>query len=246
MWSTVGCLVALLVAFDATNALDRAKAKDAVTDFRVRSQNLHIDDVEKTLHELEEQFEHLSPPPHQEDINRAKARVRKLEGNYCPEKEVSCRGDWPECVHHLLVCDGVKDCHNGNDENEQLCDGSLVRVGSSFRGVVHWHKCVQAEDHYWTFTITAAKRSPFFQNRTFLRATVTREFEDEQTQPTSYTARGYYVYAARKLVLGADPGSDTHVATICTFNFGDHDHAECKIVQEASLEECGLVRVARV
>jgi len=244
MWSTVGCLVALLVAFDATNALDRAKAKEVVTDFRVRSQNLHIDAVRKELDKLEDEFEKLSPPPEQEDIARAKARVRKLEGNTCPEKEVSCRGDWPECVHHLLVCDGIKDCHNGNDENEQVCDGNIVRVGSSFRGVVHWHRCVQADDHYWTFTITAARRSPFFTNRTFLRATVTREFEDSTA--TSYTARGYYVYAARKLVLAADPGADTDVATICTFNFGDNDNAECKIVQESSLDECGLVRVERV
>ena len=82
MWSTVGCLVALLVAFDATNALDRAKAKEAVTDFRVRSQNLHIDAVRKELDKLEDEFEKLSPPPEQEDIARAKARVRKLEGEF--------------------------------------------------------------------------------------------------------------------------------------------------------------------
>jgi hypothetical protein len=144
-----------------------------------------------------------------------------------------------------LVCDGIKDCHNGNDENEKLCDGSIVRVGSSFRGVVHWHRCVVAEDHYWTFTITAARRSPFFTTRTFVRATVTREFED--APPASYTARGYYVFAARKLVLAADAGAyDIDVATICTFNFGNNDDAECKLVLEASLDECGVVRVERV
>lgn len=242
MWSSVGCLVVLLVA--ATNALDRAKAKDAVTDFRVRSQNLHVDDIEKQVAKLEAEFEQLSPPPEQEDIARAKARVAKLEGNTCPDKEVSCRGDWPECVHHLLVCDGVKDCHNGNDENEKLCDGSIVRVGSSFRGVAHWHHCTVAEDHYYTVTITATRRSPFFTNRTFLRATVTREYEDDA--PVSYTGRGYYVYAARKLVIAADENAHTNTALICTFNFGDADHAECKIVSANSLDECGLVRVARV
>ena len=81
MWSTVvGCLVVLLVAFDSTNALDRTKAKDAVTEFRVRSQHLHIDEVRKELDKLEAQFEELSHPPAEEDIARAKARVRKLEG----------------------------------------------------------------------------------------------------------------------------------------------------------------------
>jgi len=245
MWSTVvACLAVLLVAFDSTNALDRAKTKDAVTDFRVRSQNLHIDDVRKQLDKLEAQFEALSDPPAEEDIARVKARVRKLEGNTCPEKEVSCRGDWPECVHHLLVCDGIKDCHNGNDESEILCDGSIVRVGSSFRGVVHWNRCVLAEDHYWTITITAARRSPFFTSRTFVRATVTREFED--ALPVSYTARGYYIFAARKLVLAADAGTNKNIGTICTFNFGNNDDAECKLVLESSLDECGMVRVERV
>jgi len=90
MWSTVGCLVALLVAFDATNALDRTKAKEAVTDFRVRSQNLHIDEAEKILHHLEEEFEHLSPEPSPEDTSRAKARLRKLEGKL-----------------HVLIVDGL-------------------------------------------------------------------------------------------------------------------------------------------
>lgn len=81
MWSTVvACLAVLIVAFDSTNALDRAKTKDAVTDFRVRSQNLHIDDVRKQLDKLEAQFEALSDPPAEEDIARVKARVRKLEG----------------------------------------------------------------------------------------------------------------------------------------------------------------------
>jgi len=243
MWSTVGLLVALLIAFDATDAFDRSKAKDVITDFRVRSQNLHIDSVEEQLKSLEDEFDQLSNPPEQAEIARAKARIRKLEGSYCPEKEVSCRGEWPECVHHLLVCDGHKDCHNGNDEDERLCDASLVRVGSSFRGVVHWHSCVVSEDHYWTFTITATKRSPFFTNRTFLRATITREFEDHTA--STYTAKGYYVFAARKLVLTADEGTHADVVTICTFNFGDSDQAECKIVLESSLSECGLVRVER-
>jgi hypothetical protein len=244
MWSSVGCLVVVLLAFDAANAFDRTKTKEKITDFRIRSQNLHIDSAEKGVEDLENEFESLSPPPDDIEITRIKARVRNLEGNKCPDKHVSCGGDWPECVHHLLVCDGHKDCHNGRDEDEKVCDGSVVQIGSSFRGIVHWHRCVQAEDHYWTFTITGAKRSPFFTNRSFLRATVTREYEDHTL--TSYTARGYFVYAARKLVLIADPGTHTHVAVICSFKFGDNDHAECKVAMETSLEECGLVKVIRV
>lgn len=243
MWSTVGCLVVVLLAHSAS-AFDRSKAKEKITDFRLRSQNLHTDAIEKQLADLEHEFDSLSPPLDQADVARTKARVRNLEGSKCPEKEISCGGDWPECVNHLLFCDGVKDCHNGRDEDENVCDGSVVRVGSSFRGIIHWHRCVEAHDHYSTITITAARRSPFFTNRTFIRATVTREYEDSTA--VSYTARGYFVYAARKLVVASDPGNENRVATICTFNFGDNDHAKCKVVLEASLQECGLGRLNRV
>jgi hypothetical protein len=242
MW-TVGCLVVVLLAFEA-NAFDREKSKDAVTDFRIRSQNLHVDYVNSELDKLEQEFDSLSSPPDQAAITGLKARIRKLEGNKCPEKEVSCGGDWPECVHHLLVCDGRKDCHNGRDEDEKICDGSVVHVGSSFRGIVHWHRCVDAADHYSTITITATRRSPFFTNRTFLRATVTREYDENTLE--SYTATGYFVYAARKLVIIADKGTQNRVGVICTFDFGDNDHAACKVVQQSSLEECGLGRLNRV
>jgi len=241
MWTAAGCLVVLLAL--GANAFDRTKAKEGVTNFRVKGQNLHVDYIEKEIEKLEHEFDALSHPPEQSEIARVRARVRKLEDDECEDKEVSCGGDWPECVHHLLVCDGHKDCHNGRDEDEKICDGSVVHAGSSFRGIVHWHRCVEAHDHYSTITITTTKRSPFFTNRTFLRASVTREYDDHTTY--SYTARGYFVYAARKLVIIADEGFD-RLSTICTFNFGDNDHAECEVVQTASKQECGIVRMNRV
>lgn len=241
MW-TVGCLVVVLLAH--ANAFDPEKAKEAVTNFRLKSQNLHVDYVASEIEKLEKEFDGLSSAPNEADIVRVKARVRNLEGNKCPKKEVSCGGDWPECVHNLLFCDGVKDCHNGADEDQKLCDGSIVHVGSSFRGIVHWHRCVDAPDHYSTITITAVRRSPFFTSRTFLRASVTRENEDNTL--TSYTAHGYFVYASRKLVVIADANAPNRIGVICDFTFGDNDHAACKIVQESSLEECAMARLNRV
>lgn len=242
MWKTA-CLFGLLLA--AVNGFDRDVAKEAITSYRLRSQHLHIDHIEKELDKLEAEFDELSEPVDEEQVQRVKARVKKLEANPCPhEKEVSCGGDWPECVHHLLVCDGIEDCHNGRDEDAEVCNGDVVRVGSSFRGVAHWHRCVEADDHYSTITVTAVKRSPFFQTRSFVRVTVTREYEDHAV--STYTARGYFVYATRQLAFAADPGSPQRVATVCDFNLGDNDHADCKIMQEASLEECGVTRVARV
>lgn len=241
MWTTVGLVVALVAC---ANAFNPGASQETVTAFRLKSQNLHVDYIASQLDSLESQLNSLSAPIDQASVTNLKARIRNLEGNKCPPKQVSCGGDWPECVHHLLVCDGQKDCHNGRDEDEKICDGSVVAPGSSFRGIVHWHSCVQAADHYSTITITAVRRSPFFTNRTFLRATVTRVYDDRNI--TSYKAIGYFVYAARKLVILAEPGSPQRFATVCTFNFGDNDHGACKVVQESSQQECGLARLNRV
>lgn len=244
MWTAAGCLVVLLALGTTIDAFDRSKVKDIITDYRVKSQNLHVDHIDDEIDGLEKEFSHLSPPVEKEEIIRTKARVRKLEGSHCPDKEVSCGGDWPECVHHLLVCDGQKDCHNGRDEDPKVCDDSVVRPGSSFRGFVHWQRCVEHADHHSIITITAVRRSPFFRNRTFLRATITREYDDHTT--LSYTAKGYFVYAARKLVVMADSDAPNPIAVICTFNFGDNDQSECEVVMTASRNVCGIVRMNRV
>lgn len=244
MWTAAGCLVVLFAIGTTIDALDRAKVKDVVTDYRVKSQNLHIDHLEEEIEGLQKEFGHLSPPVEKQEILRTKARVRKLEGSKCPEKEVSCGGDWPECVHHLLVCDGQKDCHNGRDEDPKVCDESVVHVGSSFRGFVHWQDCINTVDHWSIITITATRRDSYFKNRTFLRATVTREYDDHTT--LSYTAKGYFVYAARKLVVIANPDAPYPISTVCTFNFGDNNNSECEVVMTASRNVCGIVRLNRV
>jgi len=243
MWTTLGLLAVVLLA-SSTSAFDRAKAREKVTNFRVRSQNLHADFISKEIEKLENEFNELSHEPDAAQLARAKARVKNLEGNKCSAKEVSCRGDWPECVHHLLVCDGIKDCHNGFDEDAKVCDGKIVHVGSSFRGIAHWHRCLNAHDSYATITITQARRSPFFNNRTFLKATITRETDEGETFSTS--GNGYYVYATRKLVLLSDADSKENLALICNFNQGDNDHAECTIAQATSLQECAVMKVSRV
>jgi hypothetical protein len=244
MW-TAGCLLLVAVlAAPGTRAFDPERAKEVVDDFRIHSQNLHADFLDHEIDKLEHEYETLSPRATKEEIARTKARINKLEGSGCGKKEFSCGGDWPECVNHLLFCDGIKDCHNGHDEDPEFCDGSVVHVGSTFRGVVDWKSCVEHTDHNSIITITATRRSPYFKNRTFLRATVTREYNDKTT--TTYTAHGYFVYAARKLVVIADKDAPNQIATVCSFDFGNNDEADCEVVVTSSRSPCGVVRMNRV
>jgi hypothetical protein len=180
------------------------------------------------------------------EIARVKARLRRLGVNNCQKNEVSCGGDYPECVHNLLVCDGIKDCHNGKDEDEKVCDADVVRVGSTFSGVVHWTSCVEHLDHVSMITITASHRSTYFGPKAWVRATISRvEGDFPNIEQVSYTAKGYFTFANRRLALVPDANAPHRFGIICYFHFGDGDHADCKVVQEGSRNLCAKWRVVR-
>lgn len=71
----------LLVGAGAVyGAIDRDVLKDNLDHYRVESQNLHIDKLEKDVAELEHELKELGDPVSKGQIRRAKARVRNLEG----------------------------------------------------------------------------------------------------------------------------------------------------------------------
>jgi hypothetical protein len=244
MWRS-GVIVLLALSVVAAR-VDRAVIKEKVTGYRVLSQNLHIEHLEKDVEKLEHEFDKLSAPLEKEDINRIRARVRRFEGNKCDKKEVSCGGDVPECVHNLFVCDGHKDCTNGNDEDEFICDMTPITPGGTFKGLVTWSGCVERRDHSILLTITNNYRSSFFGSRAFVRATITSEVDEYDavtTVPSSIQTKGYFVFATRQLALINEPEAQHRLVTVCTFHFGTHDHADCKILQEGSLTQCARVRL---
>ena len=246
MWSR-GVILLLALSTAAVLAFDRDQAKERVTAHRIRSQQLHMDDIEKDLHALEESFDKLSAPIETTEINRIKARLRRMGVNNCDKNEVSCGGEHPQCVHKLLVCDGVKDCINGNDEDKMVCDESVVRVGSTFKGVVHWASCFEAKDQISLMTITASHRSSYFGSHAWVRATITRQVEDEflHHEQSSFTARGYFTFANRRLALVPDPGAPHRLGIVCDFKYGDSDHAFCRVLQEGSLNLCAKWKIVR-
>lgn len=245
MWSRGVILLLTLAA--AALAFDRDAAKEKLTDFRIRSQNLHVDELEGELEKLEHSFDKLSAPLEKSEVDRLRARVLRIQPDPCGTYKVSCGGDNPECVHNLLVCDGVNDCSNGHDEDPFVCSLDVVRVGSTFTGVTHWSSCKEAHDHTTVITITASYRSKYFGPRAWVRATVTNELSEDPRdyKQSSYNAKGYFVFASRKLVLIPDGDAPDRFSTSCAFHFGDYDHADCRVLQEGSGNECAKLRVNR-
>jgi len=134
----------------------------------------------------------------------------------------------------LFVCDGVKDCRNGEDEKH--CE-LPTKNGDEFEGHVVFDKCTQRHPDTITFSITGVKVAPAFTAITGLRASIhiakeTREYDADVSLPTI----GYYRYATQNLVLM--PPEDDGLGLICDFDGHNPDKCVGHIVHVASLEKC--------
>jgi len=244
------CLVALVVLVAVASCSREARVKKNIHDYRIRSQNLHIDDLMKEIEELEEEYAKLSHVPEQEDVDHVKARIRNLEHSECDKDEVPCGGDVPECVNHLFVCDGHDDCKNGHDEDDETCSDEPYKVGSSLAGITTWHDCFNHLPHMTVVTITAIDQDEIFTPRTRVRAVVSMEVDEHSHLVRSISLKGYFNHGKRYLVLVPEDEStnkDTVYghAIVCQFNLGDDHTADCTIGTIASKHVCGTFRGKR-
>ena len=126
----------------------------------------------------------------------------------------------------------------------------MVHVGSTYQGILEWTSCETIPDHNVIMTVTAVYHAPFFNNRVFLRVTFVADAPKfEIGHPVATPMHGYYSFAKRKLVVVPDGTSNElhHPYTvICSFHFGDNDHADCTINEMASLNHCGKIRMVKV
>lgn len=240
MWRAI---VLVIVALSASSL--------ALPHFGIHTLNLHIDELEHEVDELEHKLGGLSREITPWDVRMLNGRLQRLEGDKCPAGEVSCGGDFPECISHLFVCDGRVDCHNGRDEDEDSCDAEMVHVGSTYQGIVEWRECENIPDSNVILTITAVYHAPFFNNRVFLRATlVTDSVKFSLPHPVATPFHGDYSFAERQLVLHPDETDFTEVhhpyKLICSFYFGDSAHADCTINEVGSSHQCAKFRVVKV
>jgi hypothetical protein len=207
---------------------------------------IRIHQLEKHIERLKERLEEASHVDPARFVHELDARLEHLEGTHCEDNEFQCGSNGQECISDLFICDGHKDCHNGHDEEEDVCSTAPVKPGNTFTGMTHWKACSVRDDHLTTLTITGTRRFKFFAARVAVQAVITSVYKDKDGEhKKKYDMRGGYNFSNRRLVLF--PTSHElgyHLGVKCEFNHGDDERADCTLLTEASLFECAEVHLS--
>ena len=195
-----------------------------------------LDEVTARLEALDKKVElRLSPEL------RAKAlslnhRVEALEEDHCDEVHYDCGGQDHQCISRLKVCDGHKDCRNGDDENN--CKAHL-EVGDVFIGYKEFDHCgaVQPIGDKIVFTVRSVTHYPAFTPAYGLRAEFRAGFTDgKETSLYAWPSKGYFRHSSHTLVLLPPPGESRGLR--CVFDGSDWDRCVGETTSVGSLEVC--------
>jgi len=127
----------------------------------------------------------------------------------------------------------------------------MVHVGSTYQGTIEWKDCEYLPESNVILTVTAVHHVAYFNNQFDVRATIVSDSTKfDHPHPVASPMHGHFDFAKHQLVLVPD---DTEFDTvhhpytvICTFYFGDHDHADCTVNEVTSLHQCAKVRMVKV
>jgi hypothetical protein len=213
------------------------------------------DDHSADFEKLDDRLDHLTARVHDlvakiearvdaDRIKRARSleqRVVTLEGDGCGKREFQCGSDDPQCIGTLLVCDGIKDCRNGHDEEN--CELPTT-AGSYFEGHVVTDTCTKRRPDIISIEITSVRRDSYFSTVAYVRALVHITYEsDLQAGEVALPTVGYYSFGSSKLVLA--PPEDDRLGLVCEFDGYNADKCQGTIVHEASLETCATLVFTR-
>lgn len=208
---------------------------------RLAANAIRIHDLEEHIEKLKTKIEEAKHADPQRFINDLKARLTELEGTHCDDHEFQCGNNGQECISDLFVCDGHKDCHNGHDEDPDVCDASAIKAGKTFSGITHWTDCVKLEDHTSHLTIVGTRRAHFFSSRIGVHAFATAVYKQKngEEKKRHFELVGGYNFANRRLYLvPKNPHDDTTLSVACVFDHGDFERLDCTLQTEASEHVC--------
>lgn len=222
-------VVALLVAVATADENDFEKIDD------------RLDHLSYRLHSLVHKIEQRVDPARISRARSLEQRVVNIEGNGCSSREYQCGSDNPQCIGYLLVCDGVKDCRNGQDEaNCELPTGA----GSRFEGHVITDTCTKRRPDIIAFDITSVRRDNYFNSVAFVRANIEIAYEDKlRSGVVVLPTTGYFNFGLQKLVL--TPPEADRLALTCDFDGYNVNRCNGEIKHEASLETCATILFIR-
>jgi hypothetical protein len=177
-------------------------------------------------------------------INRARtvrALVTSLTGNGCGKRDYQCGGTDPQCVSYLMVCDGVQDCRNGNDEKR--CD-LPVHKGDVFEGHMIFDYCTKRQPDTMTMRITDVYRAEYFKPIAKVNVDVGIDVTNRGVHiHAELPTIGWYNVGLRRLIL-MPPEAD-RLGLVCQFDDGSRERCIADIKHEASLETCAKLVFVR-
>jgi len=254
MWS---CALAILAVATLVTGDDQAgvganvpAGARALIEPRLAASAIRLARIEKEVAGLKQRIADagkIDPEGFINDLNDRIDHVEAIKDHCDSSKEIRCGRDTLECVNSLLLCDGVKDCHNSWDESDKTCSAGPAKSGNSFTGTASWVSCQNRHDHPIKVTITGTYKAKFFGPRLGVRGLVAIDFVDDPEHPDhrDFEVKGYYVYGFKKLVLSPreidynhPEAFRQHLAVVCDFIHGNDKTAECVLTHEASKHVC--------
>ena len=177
----------------------------------------------------------LSPKIRQKALS-LEHRLEELEDDHCDKDHYDCGGQDNECISRLKVCDGHRDCRNGDDE--QHCE-QHIHAGDVFIGFKEYDHCgaVQPIGDKIVIKIHSIKHYPAFTTAFGLRGGFTVSFTDgKETSSYSFISNGYFSHSEHALVFLPPPGEARGVK--CQFDGADWNKCVGDVTYVASLEVC--------
>jgi hypothetical protein len=224
---------------DASHPTPADDAHDHTVDFEKLDDR--IDHLIDRFHDLNMKIDARIDPARMRKAHSLEERVVRLEGNGCEPKEFQCGTDNPQCIGRILVCDGIKDCRNGHDE--EYCELHL-NVNDYFEGHVISDTCTKRQPDVISFEVKAVRRDPYFNNVAFMRILMHIEFEDKlRSGKVSLPTIAYYNFGSKKLIVM--PPEDDRLGMSCEFDGYNLDRCKGEIKHEASLEVCATLLFTR-
>lgn len=215
-----------------------------ISEPRLGASGIRIARLEKEIGDLKSKIDEAAKIDPEGFINEIDARITAIEKPVCPKNQLQCGENSKQCVSTLLLCDGIKDCGNGYDEEEDVCTPGPIKAGNVFTGTSTWTSCATVADHPVSVQIVAVKKAKFFGARLGVRAVITSDFVEPGLGTKKYEVKGYYVLGQKKLVLVPLVRKSNDAAVLCKFNHGDDVRADCILGHQATLNKCAEIHVS--